>query len=65
MKVARCRDCGQTWSILPDGTLVEHPGRSSSALLGPGSRTSPGEEGPAGHFRYLDESPKQQEALRN
>jgi hypothetical protein len=67
MQVARCRNCGQSCSVLSDGTLVEHPGRKSPALLCPGSRTGSGEEErPADHLRYLlDESPEQREALRN
>jgi hypothetical protein len=69
MKVARCGRCGQRRSVLPDGTLVEHAGRNSPALLSPGSRTDPslGEEGPAGQLRHLlDQSLEQREAaLRN
>jgi hypothetical protein len=67
MKVARCRTCGQSCSVLPDVTLVEHPGRKSPSLLCPGSRTSSGEEErPADHLRFLlDKSLEQQEALRN
>jgi hypothetical protein len=39
MKVAECRRCHLSWSLLPDGTLVEHPQPGCSALLCPGSRT--------------------------
>jgi hypothetical protein len=67
MKAARCRTCGQSCSVLPDGTLVEHPGRKSPALLCPGSRTGSGEEErTVDHLRYLlEESRKRQEVSRN
>ena len=67
MKAARCRTCGQSCSVLPDGTLVEHPGRKNPALLCPGSRTGSGEEArPADPLRYLlKESPEKKETLRN
>jgi hypothetical protein len=39
MRSATCASCGKTWSVLPDGTLVEHPQPAIRALLCPGSRT--------------------------
>jgi hypothetical protein len=44
MKVALCVRCGKAWSVLRDGTLVEHPQEDSPALLCSGSRTKPGGE---------------------
>jgi len=46
MKHGICPRCGASWSILHDGTLVEHPQSSNDkvvafALLCPGSRTRP------------------------
>jgi hypothetical protein len=41
-----CPRCGQAWSVLQDGTLVEHPLLETPDLLCPGSRTrSPLEPG--------------------
>jgi hypothetical protein len=37
-----CEHCGQVWSILHDGTVVEHPLPESPFLLCSGSRTKIG-----------------------
>jgi hypothetical protein len=42
MKVAVCVRCGKSWSVLQDGTLVEHPQQDTPAILCSGSRTKPG-----------------------
>jgi hypothetical protein len=39
MKSATCPRCGKSWSVLPDGTLVEHPQPEIRALLCSGSRS--------------------------
>ncbi len=44
MRQSLCRHCGQLWSLLHDGTLVEHPQPRSPFLLCPGARTKPSEE---------------------
>jgi hypothetical protein len=41
MKVALCLRCGRSWSVLRDGTLVEHPQADSRDFLCSGSRTKP------------------------
>jgi hypothetical protein len=39
MRTVQCVHCGQTWSALPDGTVIEHPLPDHIFLLCPGSRT--------------------------
>jgi hypothetical protein len=39
MHTTICEHCGLTWSLLEDGSLVEHAQPGSSYLLCPGSRT--------------------------
>ena len=39
MRLAVCPLCGGVWSVLGDGTLVQHPQANFPALLCPGSRS--------------------------
>jgi hypothetical protein len=39
MRIAVCPLCGGFWSVLQDGTLVEHAEANCAALLCPGSRS--------------------------
>jgi hypothetical protein len=45
-KPAVCVCCGESWPVLPDGTLVEHPTVDHPYFLCSGSRTKarPGQE---------------------
>jgi len=45
MRIAVCPLCGRFWSVLLDGTLVEHSEANSPALLCPGSRSQASGEG--------------------
>jgi hypothetical protein len=67
MKVVTCSRCRESWSVLPDGTLVEHPQPACPALLCPGSRTkvaSSGEGRGAQPARRLTAPPRQRERAR-
>jgi hypothetical protein len=39
MRIAVCPLCGGFWSVLLDGTLVEHSEANAPSLLCPGSRS--------------------------